>query len=595
MPRIPAQTIEAIRRKASIESVIGHYIPVIKKGSSFVAVCPFHDDHNPSLNISIDKQIFKCFSCGAAGDVFSFVEKFEHVNYVTAIKKVADLVNYPLDIGLADVRPAFVPTAEHKAVAEAVLFCQHELVSEGGQEMIAYLQKRQISAELMEKYQFGYNPANDALYHFLSRKGFSDETLISSNLCRLTQSGVRDVFYQRLMIPIHDRSGHPIGFTARSLDPEAAAKYINTAETPLFHKGSVIFNWHRAAEPVRQQGFVILAEGPMDVIAFDKCGLANAVCTMGTNAAKGQLALIKQLSGQLTIAYDGDQPGQSAIFKVGQLAIGSGLKVSVMRNETALDPDEIIKTYGAAELKAMIQKPYSWFEFVIKYGQTVYDLANYDARKQFAAMVMEQLRYCRDEFDRTNYRQQVSALTGFNSAMLDILVKPETAGSETLPVKERKAALPYHSLDGIQMAEMTILKQMMLSNQAAMVYKDTLNTLPQQTARLLAGQILDWYNSHDQLKITEFTSSLADEPLRDMIFEIESSELISENTDSRLLADAISTIKIGSLEDQIRTLKKEISQIQDPRVQARYAEKYQQLLFDKISIEKEKKEGNENG
>jgi len=590
LPRIPQQTVEAIKHKASIDAVIGHYIPVIKKGSSYRAVCPFHDDHDPSLNISVDKQIFKCFVCGAAGDVFSFVEKYEHVDYVTAIKKVADLIGYPLDLGAGYASAhAFQETPEHKAVKEAVLFCQHELASAAGQSMMEYLKKRQLPQAQIEKYQFGYNPGHDALYNFLSKKGFSDEVLIKAGLCRLTDKGVQDIFYQRLMIPIHDRQGHAIGFTARTLDPQALAKYINTAETPLFHKSNVIFNWHRAYDQARDKGTVILTEGPMDVMAFDRAGMSNAVCTMGTSGTTGQLAALRQMTGRILLAYDGDSAGQKAIWHVGQMALAAGLQVSVLRNSTNLDPDDIVRQKGPGELTAMAQHPYSWMEFVMTQGQKAFDLTDYAARKQFAQQTMAQINQLNDEFDRANWTQQLAALTGFSPAALGLLKGPEA----TLPARAASPAprIKPQLMDGVKLAELTIIRQMLGSSQAAAVYKDQLNTLRDPDATDLARLIVDWYAGHDGLQTDDFVSSLPEDRLRDVLFEANSSPLVNDRLDMTVLRDAIAKMKLDRLDDQIRAKMAQMRQYSDPSVKARVGEELVGLRRKQLEIRKEMEQG----
>lgn len=590
MPSIPQSTIDAIKHKASIETVIGHYIPVIKKGNSYRAVCPFHDDHDPSLNISVDKQIFKCFVCGMAGDVFSFVEKFEHVDYVTAIKKVADLVGVPLDITSYRHTETFKVLPEHKALKDAVLFCQHELTSVSGQEMMAYLKKRQIPDAFVEKYELGYNPGQNALYNFLQKKGYKDDVLVSAGLCRLTTTGMTDIFARRLMIPIHDRLGHPIGFTARTLDPQALAKYINTADTPLFHKSDVIFNWHRANEAAREKGFAILAEGPMDVMALDKAGYSNAVCTMGTNATKNQLAALKQLALRLVLAYDGDNAGQQAIFKFGQLALSAGLQVNVIRNTTDLDPDEILTQRGFSELQAMIEHPYSWMEFIISYGQKHYDFNDYESRKAFAQLALAQLNQLTDAFDRENWQQQISTLTGFSVSSLKLLPQSNEPKVNTAATGKPKPVIRPHLLDGQQLAEMTIIHQMLMAASAANTYKDQLNGLCDKRYTELARLIMVWYTTNETLDLTAFSASLPDDEMRTLLVDIESEPLVNASCDTQILADAINKIRISRLDDQIRGKMQQMRQYQDPVIKARIAEELNELNRQKLILRTTKKE-----
>ena len=296
MARISEEKIREIRSKADIAEVIAKYVPITRKGRNYVCVCPFHDDHDPSLSISADKQIFKCFVCGAAGNVFGFVSRFENISYVESIVKVAEMVH--VDVSEYDKSESYEKidprvSAIHKVNQAAIDYTNYSLKSSLGSSVVDYLHQRGIQDNLIEKFQIGYNPPNDALYRFLHAKKFADKDLVESNVVRLTSSGIHDVFANRIMIPIHDRQGHPIAFTARRFGSGEEAKYINTQETICYIKGNVIFNYHRAKEICRQTKRVLLVEGAMDVIAFEKVGIGDVVATLGTACTKEQIALLK--------------------------------------------------------------------------------------------------------------------------------------------------------------------------------------------------------------------------------------------------------------------------------------------------------------
>ncbi len=561
MPRIPEEVINEIRQKARIEDVISQYIEVIRKGNSYVAVCPFHDDHDPSLHISPGKQIFKCFVCNTAGDVFSFVQKYEGITYLQAIKKVAELIGYKYDFGSELQAPVFTETPVHKVMREATIYCQHELNSEAGQAAKNYLLNRGLTQQQLDRFQFGYNPPRNAMYNFLSRKGYQDRDIIAANVGRLTERGVMDVFYDRITIPIHDRDGHPIGFTARTMDPNADSKYINTTDTPVYHKSDVLFNYHRAVSQIRKDKLAILAEGPMDVMAFDEAGMTNAVCSLGTSCTKEQLQLLKRLTNNLLIAYDGDKAGQNATYRGGQLAYSMGFRVTVINNDTDLDPDELVHQQGAQRLKDMVEKPKSWMEFVFDYFRRQHDLNNYTSKKEFAQKIMAEINKLTDSFDKDNYIDRLSQLTGFASGTLrENLGNTIEIQQPARPAEEKPYRRPERKKmqDGVTIAERTILKQMLASKKMADLYKSELNYLRSKENNTLALYILDYYSQHDDLQVSEFVGQLENEALKSLTVDIEEDEMLSEELNEQAFLDATRKIKKSILSEKYDQLKKSI-------------------------------------
>ena len=560
MARIPEQVINEIRQKARIEDVISQYIDVIHKGNSYVAVCPFHDDHDPSMHISPSKQIFKCFVCDTAGDVFSFVQKYEGISYVQAIKKVAEIIGYKYDFGSELQAPAFVESEVHKVMRETTVFCQHELNSEAGKTAKEYLLKRGLTQKQLDRFQFGYNPSKNALYNFLSRKGYKDSDIIAANVGRLTDRGIMDVFYDRITIPIHDKDGHPIGFTARTMDPNADSKYINSTDTPVYRKSEVLFNYHRAVNQIRKDKFAILAEGPMDVMAFDEAGMSNALCSLGTSCTTEQLQQLRKLTANLVLAYDGDNAGQNAIYRAGQLARSMGFKVVIMNNDTDLDPDEIVQKHGASRLQDMVRKPKTWMEFIFEYFRKQYDLNNYSSRKEYAIKVMAEINQLTDSFDRDNYIDQLSQVTGFAAGILsDNLAVQNTSQ----PVPDRKKpvqrTIRQKMLDGEAIAERTVLKQMLMSRRMCELYKSELKYLRNKETNTLALYIIDYYSQHEELVISEFVGQLESDAARSLVFEITENDMYPGKADETIFRDAAAKIKRSIVSDQINQLKNKLN------------------------------------
>ena len=568
--RIPKEIINEIKNKAPIQDIIGNFIQVIKKGNNYVAYCPFHDDNNPSLHISVDKQIFKCFSCPpenkSSGDVFSFVMKHKHLSYIEAVKLVAEMIGYKYDFGDTEANK-FEETITHKIMKEAVNYCQYELNSKEGLLYKEYLNKRNIDNKTIEKFQIGYNPKDDKLYLFLSKKGYKDNDIISANLARLTNNGVRDVFFNRIMIPISDVSGNPIGFTARSIDPKVETKYINSTDTPIFKKSNVVFNLHRAKEKIRETKFVILAEGPMDVIAFDKIGFQNTVCSMGTNTTKNQLLTIKRFTNKILLAFDGDNAGQSAILKTGKDCLQEGFDVLVLNNDTKFDPDEIINKYGAKRLSDMILKPKTWIEFVIEYYKLSYDLDNYTAKREYTFKVLEEIKKVKNDFDKQNYIDRLAGLTGFNVAQLASGVVDGETKKDTPRILKPKSSLQ----SGIEIAQKIILKQLLFSANNINIYKNKLGYLPNKQFDDIAKMIINFYDQNQYIKFGELLAEIDDSQLISLICEIESDKTHCENEDERLLLDSIDKIKEYEIEIELEKLEARMNNYSDDNMKTKVA------------------------
>ena len=402
--RLSEEEIAAVRNRADIAEVIGHYLPLVKKGRSVTCVCPFHDDHNPSLSISQEKQIYKCFVCGAGGNVFTFVQNYENISFPEAVARVAELTGTPLSFDPAALKTPADPrkAALYKVLQETIRYTHYQLSAQAGIPVRKYLQERGIDEAVIEKFEIGWNGPGDELLRFLKAKGYSEQDMVAGNVVRLSESGLHDVFASRITFPIHDSLGNPIGFTARSMDPQATSKYINTTETPIYVKGRTLFNYHRAKPAARRENRILLCEGVTDVLAMDRAGIENAVATLGTACTREQLRLLRQCSTHLTFCYDGDQAGRNATYKAGQLALEAGFEVGVVVNATGLDPDEIVRQQGPQQLQQMCRKEQMWMEFVLDYLSSRYDLENYSEKKEFARLAAEQIRKLSDDFDRQN-------------------------------------------------------------------------------------------------------------------------------------------------------------------------------------------------
>lgn len=583
MARLSEQEINEIRAQADIVDVISRYEPLTRKGKNYWCTCPFHDDHDPSMSVNEDKQIFKCFVCGAGGNVFSFVQRYEQVSFVEAVAKVADYAGILFDRSrLESTSKPIDPYAAklHKIHQDMIEFTCYELDAPRAVPVKEYLHKRGLSDEIIKKFELGYNPPDNEVYHFLHAKKHSDEDLIAANVARMGSMGMYDVFTNRITIPIHDEAGKPVGFSARRIKDNDDAKYINTSETKIYIKGNLIFNYHRAKPECKKSGKAILVEGAMDVLAFEKAGMHNAIATLGTACTKAQLKLMKRLNVPLVVCYDGDQAGQNATYKLGMM-INNLFPFEIVENKVGLDPDEIIEVYGLEELKKMSERTISWIDFLFQYLSEKYNLENYSQKKAFAQEMADAIASMPNDFEKANHYMRLLQLTGFDMRQTVKEEPPQHA-----PKKQAAARRNYltYPKDGALLAQHEILSQMLCGIAASNVYRDELGFMEDDTCNQLAIYMIDYYRTHTELIVAELLDLIKEEKVKDLLLEIANWELAREEIDMIVLRDDIKRCKSSLLDNKIRKLNEQIMHLHDPIQKAVLADEKNRLIRERGGI-----------
>lgn len=583
MARLSEQEIALVRSRASIVDVISHYISLSKKGRNYVALCPFHDDHNPSMSISEDKQIYKCFVCGAGGNVFTFVSNYEKISFLEAVYKVAEYTGITLSAPLEQTSTQRIDphiADLYRLMKEMIQYAQYELDTEDGQHAKQYLQKRSLSEEIIKKFEIGYNPHEDSVYQYLHAKAFSDADMVECGVANLFGSRMMDRFANRILIPIHDAYGNPVGFTARRLDDRSQeAKYINTAETTIYQKGKLLFNYHRVKEAVKHEKRVFLAEGAMDVLAFEKADMHTALATLGTSCTKEQLQLLKALHAPITICYDGDAAGQNATYKFAKQAVAAGIPIEIVNNTTGLDPDEIVDTYGKQELRSLCEKTISFIDFLFAYLQKRYNLENYTQKKEYAMEIAQEIARVSDAFERKNYYLRLKELSGFDMEITQ----------ETLQQPEKKVSHPKRSYlrlpkSGRERAEYEILSQMLLGVSAVDLFKEELGFFKDDDSNKLAMYIIDYYRTHDILSVSELYDQIAEGRVRDLLLSVAQWELAAPGVEQAVLREAIGKVKACILEDKIQALNEKAKNANDPITKAAVAMEKNRLIAERNEL-----------
>lgn len=583
---IKEDDMKAIRQRADIVDVLSNYLTLDKKGKDYRAICPFHDDHDPSLSISTDKQIFKCFVCGTGGNVFTFVQKIEQITFPEAVVKVAELIHYPLVMPTSSYQPKQNINQPLYDIMQAYIqFLLYELKSNDGIKCREYLSKRHISKEILERFEIGFAPASQISTRFLQAKNFEIQKCVDAGL--MYEDGNTATFFNRMMIPIHDESGNPVGFTARRLDEDKnIAKYVNTGQTPIYEKGNLIFNYHRAKETARKEHRCILVEGAMDVIAYEKAGIHEAVACLGTACTQNQIQLLKRLQVPILVGYDGDKAGRNATYKFGKLALQAGLKFQIIQNRTELDPDELLEKVGKDEFTARLSKTSSYVEFLFDYLVNVYDLDNYEDKKKYAQEIYEVIVKTCDEFEKPMYIHRIQKMTGFDFSALDSQQKTNQENKPRPKNIRPTVAIPLQT--GRLSAEKALLSMLIVSKKASNDFKEQIGFFQDLTCNQLSLYIYDYYRTHDKMDIDALITCIEEEPIRNLLIELVSDEYRCKEYNETFFNDSVIKIKECALQEQIDFINKQIDELKSPTEKAKLAFQKNELIIKKLELRNQK-------
>ncbi len=583
MSWIKEEDLKAIRQQADIVDVISHYLSVTKKGRNYAAICPFHDDHDPSLSISSSKQIFKCFVCGAGGDVFGFVRRIENLSYPEAVSKVADIIGYHLELN-----PIVIPVRKdehqslHDLLQEYIRFCAYELVSVDGIKANEYLTNRSVNEDIINRFEIGYAPGNAQTLKFFNSKKFRMEDLIASGVVNEYEGNISASFTDRIMIPIHDPNGKPVGFTARRLTNDVnVPKYINTSQTEIYEKGNLVFNFHRAKNFARKNNRLILVEGAMDVIAFEKADIHESVACLGTACTQTQLSLLRSLRVPVLVCYDGDRAGREATYKFGKMAVNQGVDIQIVKNSSSMDPDEIFASQGKEGLEALVRKTSSFTEFLIEFLPKKYNLENYEEKKQFVEEIREVINQSDSAFEKANHYAQIKALTGYDLS-LDTPKKVSPKTNRVVPVYMQ--APP----GGRFQAEKVCLQLILLSKEASNRFKDEIGFFKDNLCNELALYIFDMYRSSSKIDPDRLIARIDEEEVRNFYIRLQNDNDIKEFNEE-LFVDSMLKIKECSLQEQIDLINQKIKALESPKEKIELASQKQNLIVQKNALRR--KEG----
>lgn len=563
--------INEIRSANDIVDVISSYIPLEKKGKNFFGVCPFHDDTNPSMSVSSDKQIYKCFSCGASGNVFNFVMDYEHVDFKEALSILAKKAGITLNnVNINKKENKY--DKYYKMYDISLKLYQNNLNSNLGTSAKEYLHNRGINDELIKIFKIGLSTTSkDSLTKILNSKDYTNKEIEQYGL----GNGTNDLYINRIMFPLFDVANNVVGFSGRIYNNSSNSKYINTKETPIFKKGELLYNYYNAKESVRLLKKVILVEGFMDVIRLYSIGITNVVALMGTSLTKEQINLLKRLSLNICLCLDGDSAGRKAMSVNGALLEENNFNVSVIELPDNLDPDEYILKNKKDSYISLLNNAISYSDYKINYLKEGKNLLSIEEQTMYINSVIDEISKEKDSIKQELLLNKLSKEFNLDIQILKnkLQNKEKCSKIETL----NKEGIKKHKLDKYQKATYLILYIMLNDYKAAIKYEKELNYLPTQPARFLANEIIYYYKINNNLIMADFISTLQDkEDMNTMLKEV-LSYVDVDNVNFDAIDEYISVIKGYNSNRVIKNLMEKLKNEPDPEKKALIAEQIKRV------------------
>ncbi|MBQ6813927.1 MAG: DNA primase [Lachnospiraceae bacterium] len=402
--------VEEIRSRNDIVDVVSSYVKLTKKGSTYFGLCPFHNEKSPSFSVTPAKQMYYCFGCGQGGNAFTFVMKYENMNFPEAVKFLADKAGVDLpeqEYSAEEKKKADLKSQLLEIHKESALYFHKQLKSEKGARAYEYLKGRGLTDETIRSFGLGYSTNySDDLYRFIKSKGYTDDVLKESGLFTFSEKGVYDKFNNRVMFPIMDINNRVIGFGGRVMG-DGKPKYLNSPETSLFDKSRNLYGMN-VARSSRKDG-ILICEGYMDVISLHQAGFNNAVASLGTAHTPRQANLIKRYAEDVYITFDSDGAGVMAALRAIPMLKSSGLNVKVIDMRPHKDPDEFIKALGADEYQKRIDNARNYLLFQLDKFRENLDMSKPEEATKFMNECVSKLVEIEDELERMVYIDTVSS------------------------------------------------------------------------------------------------------------------------------------------------------------------------------------------
>lgn len=562
-----------IRSKTDIVDIIGERIPLVARGKNFFGVCPFHDDSNPSMCVSREKQIYTCFSCHATGNVYTFLMNYEHIDFREALRYLGEKVGVNVS-SVNIVKKTTKFDHLYEAYNFAVKYFQNNLSAAVGKEARAYLSKRGINEEAIKEFEIGLSlESRDDLTKLLVSKKYELSTLNRIGL----SSDDHDIYDDRIMFPLYDVSGQVVGFSGRIYKDVDQNKYLNTKETDIFKKGEMLYHYHIAREECRLKKSVIVMEGFMDVIRASIVGVKNTVALMGTALTNNQFNLIKRLSNNIILCLDGDDPGVKAMLSIGEHLLDEGVEVKVVVLPDNDDPDSFILKHGKERFIGLVENALNFSDFKMQQLRKNVNFRSDEEKANYINEVLKEtvkindtirveivLKRLEKEFDISynTLEKRFKDLMEFKTTTKRVV--PEVVNKVVKKTKYDKAVEQ--------------ILYFMLNNDWVISQVERENIVfPSEESRILSSEIIYYYKLYGNINVADFYTYVQDK--EDILVLLNSilADSYSEETTKEELFQYFKVIRDYRCNQEIKRLTNLMKKEVDPLEQAKIADKIRKL------------------
>ena len=577
MAVITNEEINNIRSKANIVDIIGSYLPLTQRGRNYLCVCPFHDDHSPSMSVSEEKQIYKCFACGNTGNVFTFVENYEDVSFLDAVMIVAEKCGISIDKSLIKNNKVVSNKEEFEIMNLAEKFYQNNLKTEFGTTALDYLNKRGISEEFIKEFGIGLSLDNsNTLYNLLLKKKYNVGKLLDVGIINQSEDRYYDMFTRRITFPLWDKDGNVVGFSARIYRGEKdTSKYVNSRESKLFKKGETLYNYHRARDFVKLEKSVIVVEGFMDAIRLFVGGVKNVVALQGTALTKEQINLLKKLHSKVILCLDNDSAGENATLSNGEAMIKEGLEVYVIRLSGQKDPDEYVLANGIEAFKNNLVNPMTYFDFKVNYLKKNRDLSKTNDLAMYVNQVLEEVANSKDDILIELTLKKISEEYNLS---LEVL-KEKVKGLKKVNSQDIKTVKKDNKLkkDAYMLSSDKIIYFMLNGGEYIDEYQKKLGFFDDAMHREIANEIIYYYQKNNDINPPDFITYVSDkETIRDNVMQIVS-DGIDDDVSIEIMDGYLNRVDKLMIQNEIKKLKIELKNETDANKKIKILDKIAEL------------------
>lgn len=436
--------LQEVRDRNDLVEVAGAYVDLKRSGNRYVGLCPFHHEKTPSFHVTKENQLYYCFGCHEGGNVITFIEKMEHLDFVETVKFLAERANLPLpEENEAVPQEIALKRKIYEMNKEAARFFYANLNSKDGQAALSYLRERGLADKTIITYGLGYaRKGNDTLIRHLKTKGYKEEEMQSAGLIAKGKYGYYDFFRDRVIFPVIDLRGNIIAFGGRVMG-EGMPKYLNTGETLVFKKHLNLFSLNIAKS--KNKNHLILAEGYMDVISLYQHGFPNAVASLGTAFCEDHAKLLKKYTDTVLLCYDSDSAGQEALKKAGDILLREGLKVKVPVLSGGKDPDEILKKYGEEYFQNILSNAKPYIESMLEKEKQELNTYSIEGKVAYAKRAVAQLMKVNDPLEKELYIKKLASELNLSEDVIRSDLKKQTNAKVT-GIRKKEEQKQYQKL-----------------------------------------------------------------------------------------------------------------------------------------------------